>query len=309
MSQTESKAAYPSADTLEGSSSSEPARPSRVEAVMEATVNTIQASVYPMLGVGFFTTHPSLWLSILCHLVTATLISTAISILCFIFFLPLQATALISVKCPAWAAWLVSVLFTLIESIVVNLIFALIYFPMIMDGVFDKTLSLRGLEETVKKAQKQARRNCSQNASRCLHPIIFGLTTLLALPLLLIPIVGWYLFFMLNGYFVAWGCHLHYFDLKLLTYRESRAYLHANWSSYWTFGMAAGGLQMLPFVGIFFMFTNTVGAALWAADLEESGRSPKIVLENGEILGEVNPLLNAGPGKNQVWSLNQREIV
>jgi hypothetical protein len=30
---------------------------------------------------------------------------------------------------------------------------------------------------------------------------------------------------------------------------------------------------MIPFVGIFFAFTNTVGAALWAADIEKERRT------------------------------------
>jgi hypothetical protein len=31
---------------------------------------------------------------------------------------------------------------------------------------------------------------------------------------------------------------------------------------------------MVPFVGIFFAFTNTVGAALWAADIEGAKTEP-----------------------------------
>ena len=31
---------------------------------------------------------------------------------------------------------------------------------------------------------------------------------------------------------------------------------------------------MIPFIGIFFTFTNTVGAALWAADIEKSNSRP-----------------------------------
>lgn len=33
--------------------------------------------------------------------------------------------------------------------------------------------------------------------------------------------------------------------------------------------MAAFALEMVPFVSIAFAFTNTVGAALWAADWEK----------------------------------------
>lgn len=32
---------------------------------------------------------------------------------------------------------------------------------------------------------------------------------------------------------------------------------------------------MVPIVGIFFAFTNTVGAALWAADMEAEEKSVK----------------------------------
>ena len=44
-------------------------------------------------------------------------------------------------------------------------------------------------------------------------------------------------------------------------------------AAYTGFGIPAVLLEMVPFVGIFFAFTNTVGAALWAADIE-AGRAP-----------------------------------
>lgn len=31
-------------------------------------------------------------------------------------------------------------------------------------------------------------------------------------------------------------------------------------------------LEMIPFANLIFVFTNTVGAALWAADVEREGR-------------------------------------
>jgi hypothetical protein len=40
--------------------------------------------------------------------------------------------------------------------------------------------------------------------------------------------------------------------------------------TYPSFGVAALVLEMIPMAGIFFAFTNTVGAALWAADMEEA---------------------------------------
>lgn len=41
----------------------------------------------------------------------------------------------------------------------------------------------------------------------------------------------------------------------------------ANMAMY-SLGMAAVVLEMIPFASIAFSFTNAVGAALWAADLE-----------------------------------------
>lgn len=39
------------------------------------------------------------------------------------------------------------------------------------------------------------------------------------------------------------------------------------------FGAVALGLQLIPFVGMVFGFTSTVGAALWASELEKKGKS------------------------------------
>ena len=49
----------------------------------------------------------------------------------------------------------------------------------------------------------------------------------------------------------------------------------------YSFGVAAVLLELVPVAGIFFAFTNTVGAALWAADMEKGnvtkeGTAPKL---------------------------------
>lgn len=38
-----------------------------------------------------------------------------------------------------------------------------------------------------------------------------------------------------------------------------------------SFGVPATLLETIPIANVFFAFTNTVGAALWAADLEKHG--------------------------------------
>ncbi|KAJ3331406.1 hypothetical protein HDU76_003296 [Blyttiomyces sp. JEL0837] len=46
--------------------------------------------------------------------------------------------------------------------------------------------------------------------------------------------------------------------------------------AYSVFGMVATGLESIPVFNCFFLFSNIVGAALWAADLEESGLGPSV---------------------------------
>lgn len=47
-------------------------------------------------------------------------------------------------------------------------------------------------------------------------------------------------------------------------FRESKL------TSMYRFGVAGALLEMVPVAGILFAFTNTCGAALWAADMERS---------------------------------------
>ena len=46
-------------------------------------------------------------------------------------------------------------------------------------------------------------------------------------------------------------------------------YVHVCMLTKCSFGVPAVLLELIPIAGIFFSFTNTVGAALWAADIEE----------------------------------------
>ena len=49
-----------------------------------------------------------------------------------------------------------------------------------------------------------------------------------------------------------------------------------------SFGVVAVLLELIPIANIFFAFTNTVGAALWAADLEHSDTTAPKLKEQAE---------------------------
>ncbi|KAG0198340.1 hypothetical protein BGX28_008235 [Mortierella sp. GBA30] len=91
---------------------------------------------------------------------------------------------------------------------------------------------------------------------------------LLTLPLNFVPVAGPIAFCYINGKARSPYVHRRYFDMKEMTQQERDDWITARKSQYTTFSVIAQGLELIPFVGILFGFTNTIGAALWAADLE-----------------------------------------
>ncbi|KAG0176261.1 hypothetical protein DFQ29_006338 [Apophysomyces sp. BC1021] len=66
---------------------------------------------------------------------------------------------------------------------------------------------------------------------------------------------------------IAWGHHIHYdLEFRGFTVSESRQYAWRKRASYSSFGAVAVALELVPFFNLLFMWTNVVGAALWAAD-------------------------------------------
>jgi hypothetical protein len=55
--------------------------------------------------------------------------------------------------------------------------------------------------------------------------------------------------------------------------QPTHVYLKADSLTLHSFGIPAVLLELVPVAGIFFSFTNTVGAALWAADMEQGVQS------------------------------------
>jgi len=84
----------------------------------------------------------------------------------------------------------------------------------------------------------------------------------------LIPVVGTVAFILLQGRSRGYTVHDRYFQLKKWTPAQRKAWLSDHTGAYAAFGTVATLLEMIPFVSIFFSFTNAVGAALWAADIE-----------------------------------------
>lgn len=130
-------------------------------------------------------------------------------VLSFVFLLPLQAHALVAAHCPIWLAWLVSVIFVLLESAIFDLIFYAIILAFYQDIIFDATLKARGLDRmfTDRVPVSGLRLFCRGISSgvAVLWLLIIAQIIILILtsPLHLIPIVGTILACYINGW-VAW---------------------------------------------------------------------------------------------------------
>ena len=97
------------------------------------------------------------------------------------------------------------------------------------------------------------------------------------LPLNFIPVVGTAVFIALQGKRAGPVAHARYFQLKEWSKRQREVHIEEHRGGYTAFGVAAFLLEMIPFANLIFAFTNTVGAALWAADLEKNATtSPKV---------------------------------
>lgn len=100
---------------------------------------------------------------------------------------------------------------------------------------------------------------------------------LLYLPLNFIPVVGTFIFIILQGKRNGPAAHQRYFQLKEWNKGQRETHIEQNRGGYTAFGVVAFLLEMVPFANLVFAFTNTVGAALWAADMEKGATTaPKL---------------------------------
>jgi hypothetical protein len=99
--------------------------------------------------------------------------------------------------------------------------------------------------------------------------------SLLYLPLNFIPVVGTVAFLALKGKRMGRSALDRYFELKGYSSQEREEWLKSHEGDYISFGVASSVLEMVPFASFIFMCTNTVGAALWAANIEtRAGTAP-----------------------------------
>ncbi|KAK4990989.1 hypothetical protein LTR66_006656 [Elasticomyces elasticus] len=242
------------------------------------------AYLYPLKGIFYFMSHRALWKPLLSKLApTITMGIGIISSMFFFTYLP-QAAVLALVNGPLAAVS--AALLVLSES---STIFMVLAKSMLIEGslidTFDGTLlsrdqaSLVQRERPVKSGRGDAIARLGKLATKPFAKFTPSaiIRYFMYLPLNFIPVVGTVLFVILQGRRYGPAAHSRYFQLKGMNASSKEKWIQERQAAYASFGVPAALLEMVPIAGIFFAFTNTVGAALWAADLEAGqGTSPEL---------------------------------
>ncbi|KAI9808798.1 MAG: hypothetical protein M1825_003951 [Sarcosagium campestre] len=233
------------------------------------------AYLYPLKGIAYFLAHRDLWKPLLSKL--APTITLAIGVITFMFvFAYLPQAAVLSIFNGPLAAF-TTILLTLSESSTLFTILSKTF--LIEDALidtFDGTLLLRNMTnivaegrqinsgggEPMAKLGKLVKKPFAKFTPKAIIRYV------MYLPLNFIPVVGTVIFLILQGRRSGPAAHARYFQLKAFNQSQKTEYVHDRKAAYTSFGLVANALELIPVASIFFAFTNTVGAALWAADIE-----------------------------------------
>ncbi|KAG0217983.1 hypothetical protein BGX31_011714, partial [Mortierella sp. GBA43] len=212
--------------------------------------------------------HPSLFKNLICPIILTIIWAIATVIFGFAYLLKLQAHALIAVKCPTAVAWIVCVIFVLLEVAVLSILFYLIIVPIYQDNLFDRVLKLRGLKHVLNQNEGNDLVKCMRGVSGGLWILFFQILVLIiTLPFNIIPIAGQMAFVTINGWVLTFGVRFHYdAEIRNISVHQSRREAWKRRQEYTQFGAVAVALEMIPIANFFFVWTNIVGCALWVAD-------------------------------------------
>lgn len=88
-----------------------------------------------------------------------------------------------------------------------------------------------------------------------LKPAIFVMT----LPLNIVPVIGPFCFIAIQALFTGGTAHRRYFQLYNWSPAQRQRRIETYFWQYERFGIVASALEMIPFVGYLFMYTNQIG--------------------------------------------------
>jgi uncharacterized protein involved in cysteine biosynthesis len=238
-----------------------------------------RAFIYLLQGIHYSLRHPSLLGSIKSQLYKSALTSLAITVSFFaMFYLP-QVAFLALTSGPL--ALLSAIPLVLGEaSVVSKFVVKGLWMADAQEKLFDAVLASQPsgapLVENAKNLSRSSSGRKSQVGRLLMKPVArFSPAELvryvISLPLSIVPGLGTVFFLVYNGTKSGPSYHNRYFALKGQSGAQRDSIVAQRRGAYASFGVMATALQLIPVVSIFFLCTTTVGAALWAAELERLG--------------------------------------
>ncbi|KAJ6618242.1 hypothetical protein B0H10DRAFT_2029937 [Mycena sp. CBHHK59/15] len=228
---------------------------------------------YPIQGIFYFLSHASLYRSIF-PVILKTL-ATALGITAALFtFTYLPQVAFCALFSGPFAFATAAVL-VLGEAYTIILFLSKAFFlGRAQDQLFNAVFRQQGVN-LVYVEPKGKNRGALQAVSKSLAKPLSRfskegmLRYIVSLPLNLVPMVGTVLFLLYNGVKAGPTFHSRYFQAKGLSPATRQAFVDKRKGAYTAFGATTLGLNLVPVVGPIFVLTSTVGAALWACELEK----------------------------------------
>ncbi|KAI9209205.1 etoposide-induced protein 2.4-domain-containing protein [Polychytrium aggregatum] len=246
----------------------------------------ISPPFYPIMGITYLLAHPSLWLKVICGALVLFAISIGLYIVAFVSILVPQAHGLERVV-PGWLAWIISVILCLIEAALLVLIVVALAYPCYLDTLFQKVLELEKQDEFIAETKHNGD-NCARGCGRDLGMALFSLLiTILTSPLNVIPVLGTVIWVYVNAYFTGWGFLGFYFGRKAFTFSQARAFCRSRSGQVTSFGAVCFALHLVPGFNALFTFTNIIGVALWACDLETKARRNRPTSQSALLTQQV----------------------
>lgn len=222
--------------------------------------------------------HSDLWPLYLTILIPQLILTLIVYLMMFVTFFPFYGLFLTLWGGPV--GFIYSGIVVLQQSGFVSVfIVTFVLMPEIQRVAFDAVLSKECPNDIVLLG-KLRRVNAVPYMVNCIG-IVFAVPQLLVLPYLVfklalmfavsvIPVIGPVLVILLQAPSKGIQAHGRYFSLLGYDTTKIAAVYYANNGAYLGFGLVATILESIPIISLFFMFTNTIGAAIWVSNIEKS---------------------------------------
>lgn len=249
----------------------------------------------PISGIVFLLFAPSLWPRVVIAVILVAVIELVTTSLMLAFLMPLQAEV-ISLLIGDAAGWTFATSLTLVEAGALVWFLCNVVTDHVRRRIYDEVFVLHSIERASLTETPRILRIKEGLWTAVIVVVLF----VSASPLNLIPLVGTALWVAAVAWAFGWGIHAMYLTSAGFTLKQQCNWVFLTkwqrWLEYELFGALALLLQLVPVFNVLFFFTNVVGGALWACELERCG-------DLAEVRGESTSLLSSkSPGDDEKHS-------